>query len=139
MATHMSIEVYESRALLTGYARTEQERADAVGLAWKADGVEDVMNEILIGESGGLGELARDTAITGELKSRLTFDGDVLAVNYAIETVSGVVFLLGIAQDQVELDRVIAQARNVSYVKRVVSYVRVKSPEENKKKKEGGT
>ncbi|MBC8269589.1 MAG: BON domain-containing protein [Rhodospirillaceae bacterium] len=127
MVVHMSIEVYESRALLTGIARTEQERADAVGMAWKADGVKDVINEIVVGEAPGLGEVARDTAITAELKSRLTFDGDILAVNYAIETVRGVVFLLGIAQDQVELDRVIAQARNISYVKRVVSYVQLKA------------
>ncbi len=134
MAARMSIEVYESRALLTGYASSEEDRAAAVGLAWKAEGVEDVMNEILIGEPTGLGTMARDAAITTELKSRLTFDGDVLAVNYSIETVRGVVYLLGIAQDQAELDKVIAQARNVAYVKRVVSYVRVKEP-----KKEGET
>jgi osmotically-inducible protein OsmY len=128
MSGHMSIEVYESRALLTGIAKNEQERADAVGLAWKAQGVEDVMNEVLVGEPSGFSEIARDTAITAELKSKLTFDGKVLAVNYAIETVRGAVFLLGIAQNQAELDRVIAQARNLSYVKRVVSYVRVKTP-----------
>lgn len=139
MTTHMSIEVYESRALLTGFARTEEERAEAVSLAWRADGVEDVMNEILVGDPSSFGELARDTAITTELKSKLTFDSEVLAVNYAIETVNGTVFLLGIAQNKAELDRVIAQARNVSYVKRVVSYVRVKTPEENKAKKEAGT
>jgi len=139
MATHMSIEVYESRALLTGLAGSEQERATAVGLAWKAEGIKDVMNEVLIGESEGLGEFARDISIAAELKSRLTFDSEVLAVNYAIETVRGVIFLLGIAQDQVELDRVVAQARNISYVKRVVSYVRVKTPEENEKKNEGDT
>lgn len=139
MTAHMSIEVYESRALLTGFARTEEERADAVSLAWKADGVEDVMNEILVGDPSSFSELARDAAITTELKSKLTFDSDVLAVNYAIETVNGTVFLLGIAQNKAELDRVIAQARNVSYVKRVVSYVRVKTPEENKAKKEAGT
>ncbi|MBT4932017.1 MAG: BON domain-containing protein [Rhodospirillaceae bacterium] len=127
MVVHMSIEVYESRALLTGVARSEQERADAVGMAWKADGIKDVMNEIVVGEAPSFSEVARDTAITAELKSRLTFDGEVLAVNYAIETVRGVVFLLGIAQDQAELDRVIAQARNISYVRRVVSYVQLKA------------
>jgi len=126
LVVHMSIEVYESRALLTGIAPSEQERAEAVGLAWKADGVEDVMNEIIIGEPPGLGEVARDTAITAELKSRLTFDEKVLAVNYAIETVRGTVFLLGIAQNKQELDQVIARARNISYVKRVISYVRIK-------------
>lgn len=127
LSANMSIEVYENRALLTGFARSEEERAEAVGLAWKVDGVEDVMNELVIGETTGLGGLARDSAITAELKSKLTFDGEVMAVNYVIETSRGAVFLLGIAQDQGELDRVITQARNVSYVKRVVSYVRVKA------------
>jgi osmotically-inducible protein OsmY len=127
MVVHMSIEVYESRALLTGVARNEQQRAAAVGMAWKADGIKDVMNEIIVGDPSGFGKVARDIAIAAELKAKLTFDGNIHAVNYAIETVRGVVFLLGIAQDQSELDRVIAQARNISYVKRVVSYVQLKA------------
>ncbi len=128
MATHMSIEVYESRVLLTGIAKTEEERAVAVGLAWKTTGVKDVMNEIIVGEASSFMEMARDTAITAELKSRLTFNGEILAVNYAIETISGTVFLLGIAQDQTELDRVINLAHNISYVRRVISHVRVTKP-----------
>lgn len=127
MVVHMSIEVYESRALLTGVARTEQQRADAVGMAWKVDGIKDVMNEIIVGDPSSLSKVARDIAIAAELKAKLTFDGNIHAVNYAIETVRGVVFLLGIAQDQSELDRVITQARNISYVKRVVSYVQLKA------------
>ena len=128
MATHMSIEVYESRVLLTGITKTEEERAVAVGLAWKANGVEDVMNEIVVGEASSLIEIARDTAITAELKSRITFNGGILAVNYAIETIRGTVFLLGIAQDETELNRVIDLANNISYVKQVISHVRVKKP-----------
>ena len=126
MATHRGIEVYEGRVLLTGIVKTEEERAVAVKLAWKANGVEDVMNEIIVGEASSFIEIAHDTAITGELKSRITFNREILAVNYAIETIRGTVYLLGIAQDQAELDRVINLAHNISYVKRVVSYVRVK-------------
>jgi len=128
MAKYMSIEVYESRVLLTGIAKTEEERALAVSLAWKADGVKDVMNEIVIGNTPTFIEIARDTAITTELKSRLTFNKEILAVNYAIETIQGTVFLLGIAQDQAELNRVIDLAQNISYVKRIISHVRVKKP-----------
>jgi len=129
MAKHMSIEVYESRVLLTGIAKTEEERAVAVGLAWKVNGVKDVMNEIVVGNTPTFIEIARDTAITTELKSRLTFDKEILAVNYAIETIQGIVFLLGIAQDQAELNRVIDLAQNISYVKRIISHVRVKEPQ----------
>ena len=131
MAKYMSIEVYESRVLLTGIAKTEEERAVAVGLAWKTNGVKDVMNEIVVGNAPSFLEIARDTAITTELKSRLTFNREILAVNYAIETIQGVVFLLGIAQDQAELDRVIDLAQNISYVKRIISHVRVKEPKAN--------
>lgn len=123
-----SVEVYEGRALLTGVLASENQRADAVGLAWAVDGVTDVLNEIVIGEPGGLSELARDSSITAELKTRLTFDDQVLAVNYAVETTRGVVYLIGIAQDKAELDRVIARARDISYVRRVISHVRVKIP-----------
>lgn len=127
----MSIEVYESRALLTGVAKTEKQRALAVKLAWKTDGVKDVLNEITVGKMPSFIEIARDTAITTELKSRLTFDKNILAVNYAIETMQGKVFLLGIAQDKDELKRVMDLIQDISYVKRIISHVRVKKHKAN--------
>ena len=60
------------------------------------------------------------------MKSKLTLDNKVLAINYAIETVNGIVYLIGIAQNQGELDRVIAHSRTISYVRQVISHVRVK-------------
>jgi osmotically-inducible protein OsmY len=49
-----------------------------------------------------------------------------LAINYNIETVNGTVYLIGIAKSQLEVDRVIAHARSLGYVKRVISHVRIK-------------
>lgn len=121
-----SIEVYEGRALLTGVAASPEMRAAAVRLAWKVPGIKDVINEIQISEGGGFMDLAHDSWATAKLKSVLTFDEHVYAINYAIETVNGVVYLIGIAQNQQELDRVITQARNIEYVRRVISHVRLK-------------
>ena len=134
MVRFMSIEVYESRVLLTGIAKTEEERALAVNLAWKTDGVKDVINEIIVGSTPSLLEIARDAAITTELKSRITFDKKILAVNYTIETIQGTVFLLGIAQDKTELNRVIDLIKSISYVKRIVSHVRLKETRTNTSK-----
>jgi osmotically-inducible protein OsmY len=39
---------------------------------------------------------------------------------------NGVVYLMGIAQDRAELDRVVDHARNIGLVTKVVSYVRIK-------------
>jgi osmotically-inducible protein OsmY len=121
----VGIEVFEGRVLLTGVVPTEQMRADAVGTAWKIAGVKAVLNELMIGDQK-LTDTARDGWITAQLTSKMTFDKQVRAINYAIETVAGTVYLIGIAQDQAELDRVIAHARTVGYVQKVISHVRVK-------------
>ena len=97
----------------------------ALKLAWKVEGVTDVYNEIQVAESS-FSDLAKDSWVTTKLKSRITFDENVYAINYSIETVAGVVYLLGVAQNQEELDRVIAHARDLGYVKRVISHVRLK-------------
>ena len=68
----------------------------------------------------------KDGWVTAQLQSKITFDKDVLAINYSIETVSGTVYLIGIAKSQREVDRVIAHARSLGYVKRVISHVRIK-------------
>lgn len=125
----IGVEVYEGRALLTGQVTTEQHRADAVRLAWAADGIKDVINEIHVTSEGGILDTARDAWISARLEAKLTFDKQVYAINYAVETVGGTVYLIGIAQNDGELERVKNHARSIEYVKHIVSHVRVKSPE----------
>lgn len=126
LVPRVGTEVHEGRVLLTGIVPTEQMRADAVRLSWKVAGVRDVLNEIQVIDSSGVVDLARDTWITTQLKSKLTFDKEVLSINYAVETVNGVVYLIGIAQSRAELDRAIDHARALKYVRNVISHVRVK-------------
>ena len=123
--TGVGIEVYEGRVLLTGTLEKEPMRAATVKLAWKTEGVKDVINEIQIGQSS-LRDIARDSWITAQLKTKITFDKKILAINFSIETVNGIVYLIGIAQDQGELDRILAHGRGVDYVRRIISHVRVK-------------
>ena len=119
--------VYEGRAMLTGLVATEAIRADAVRLAWQVDGVTDVINEIIVAADTSLLDTARDSWISASLKTALTFDEQILAINYAVETVAGTVYLIGIAQNDQELARVTNHARSISYVKHIVSHVRVKT------------
>ena len=128
LLAHIGVEVYESRALLTGQVKTETERADAVRLAWKVDGIVDVINEIHVTSDGGVIDTARDSWISAQLEAKLTFDEKILAINYAIETVGGTVYLIGIAQNDAELERVKNHARSIAYVRHIVSHVRVKKP-----------
>ena len=123
--TGIGVEVYEGRVLLTGTLADENMRATAIGLAWKTDGVKDVINEIQIGQAT-LRDWAKDSWITAQLQSKITFDKKILTINYSIETVNRIIYLIGIAQNQAELDRVIAHARTVGYVNRIITHVRVK-------------
>lgn len=130
---NVGLQVTEGRVLLTGKLKDQQLRLDAVKLAWQAPGVNEVINEIQVTDEGGIGSYARDTAISTELKSKLLFDKQVSSINYSIETVGQIVYIMGIAQDQAELDRVVNHARNIAYVRRVVSYVKLKDDPTRKK------
>ena len=126
MLRKVDLSISEGRVLLTGLVPTQQMRLDAVRLAWQAEGVKEVINEIQVNNSAGLGTYARDSWITAQLVGKLTIDKRVESINYSVETVDGVVYLMGIAQNQAELDRVQNHARHLNYVRKVVSYVRLK-------------
>ena len=121
-----NLQIQEGRVLVTGAVKDPDTRAEAIQLAWKAKGVREVINEIEVTNEGGFGSYARDTSIVTELRSRLLFAKDIQSVNYSIESVNGVVYMLGVAQNQVELDKALSIARNVNYVRRVVSHVLLK-------------
>ena len=122
----LNLQVYEGRVLVSGTAPTEDVRSDAIQLAWKAKYVREVINEVEVTNEGGIVNYGRDTAIETELNARLLFAKEVQSVNYSVEVVNGVIYLLGIAQSQTELDRVLDIARNIGNVKRVVSHVIMK-------------
>ena len=124
----ISIEAHQGRVLLTGTTPRAKDRVDAVHLAWQVDGVKTVINEISIEQGGGILGLARDKLVTAQLRLKITFDTTVKAINYAIDTVNGTVYLMGIAQNQAELNRVKNHARGLDYVRRVISHVRLKKP-----------
>lgn len=126
LMTDIGIEVYEGRVMLTGHVNSEDVRANAVRLTWLADGVVEVINEVLVTDEGSVLNTARDGWVTAQLHSKLTFDTEILAINYAVETVGGTVYLIGIAQSAEELERVKNHARSISYVQRIISHVRIK-------------
>ncbi len=121
------ISISEGRVLLTGLVPNQKMRGDAVRLAWKAAGVKEVINEIQVTSSGGTSGFTRDSWISTKLKTRLTLDNQVVSINYSFDTVGGTVYLMGIAQNAAELERVRNHARQIKYVRRIVSHVILKN------------
>lgn len=131
MFRKLSATVKEGRVLVTGSVPNPDMRVEAIRLAWQADGVRQVLNEISVDEGGGVTGAVVDSWITSNLKTKLMLDKYVQSINYNIDTVNGNVYLMGIAQDQKELTRVMEYARNAGHVHNVVSYVRLRYEDPN--------
>ena len=122
----IAAKVHEGRVLLTGTVPKPEDRVDAVRHAWKVEGVKTVINEIMVEDDSGILDLARDKWVSTQLRLKITIDSKIKAINYAIDTVNGTVYLMGVAQNEWELSLVSNHARNLDYVRRVVSHVRIK-------------
>lgn len=125
LVKRLDLTVQEGRVLITGLARDPQQKLMASQIAWEAQGVKEVINEATLNGNQGLASYSKDTWITTKLRTLMTFDGDVAGRNYTIETVDGVVYLMGYARSDEELKRVTTHASGIDGVSRVVSYVRV--------------
>jgi osmotically-inducible protein OsmY len=121
----IQLQVHEGRVLLSGEVATPEARVDAVRIAWQPDGVAEVINEIAVTDTERNGW--QDYWIAQKIDGKLLLDAEVRSINYSVEAVDGVVYLIGIAQTEAELQRVIDHCRDVAYVRRVVSYVRIKT------------
>lgn len=127
MYRKLTLTVKEGRVLVAGSVPTPDMRVTAIRLAWQANGVRQVINEVKVDkDGGGFGDYVTDTWISGSVKTKIMFDKYVQSINYNIDTVSGTVYVMGIANDQKELDRVLEAARTTQYVKNVVSYARLR-------------
>lgn len=132
MYRKLSATVKEGRVLITGSVPNPDMRVDAIRLAWQAEGVRQVLNEVTVDDGSNSGVVSAvstavsDSMITTGIKTKLMLDKYVQSINYNIDTANGNVYLMGIAQDQKEMNRVIDYARNASNVKNVVNYVRLR-------------
>ncbi len=123
---HVDVRVIEGRVLLAGRVKDDDARVMAGKLAWQVDNVREVNNELQISK-GGISKDLNDFRISEQLRAKLLADSKVSSVNYSLETVDGTIYMIGIAQDQSELERVALHARTIAGVKKVVSYVQLKN------------
>lgn len=120
------VKVSEGRVLLIGNVDTPEKQLTAEKVAWQQNEVKEVINEVRVTpiRMSSVVDTTVDGMITAEIRTRLLGKRNIKSINYSVNTVDRVVYLMGIAQDKTELKSVIAIARKVKGVKQVVSYVR---------------
>ena len=119
--------VNEGRVLLTGIVRDSQKAKSAQEISWTAIGVKEVIDEIQLREEGmvfkDFPSAFRDYLITAEVESRLLVTRDVIWPNYKITTVGSTVYLLGVAVNDFEMQRVLTVVSRIYGVEKVVNHV----------------
>lgn len=128
MYRKVGLTIYEGRVMLTGIVSSEKMHQDAVRLTLEASGVREILDEIqIVTEGQGALDQGRDVLIAQKMKYRLLTDKLVTNINYSVDVVGATIYLMGIAQDDAELARVLAHARDITGVKEVVSHVLLKN------------
>lgn len=122
----INVKVIEGVVHLTGNVKNPESRINAVRLAWKPYGVKEVINEIQVSQKSDLLQYAKDKWISAQISGKLLANEEVHSINYSSETVNGIVYLMGIARDEKELNLVTHIASRIQGVKRVISHVILK-------------
>ncbi|AFX98916.1 putative phospholipid-binding domain protein [Candidatus Endolissoclinum faulkneri L2] len=119
----VSFSVDRGKVLLTGNVENAKDRIIATRLAWSVDGVVQVINELQVNNRFSIINFTLDTQIGTDLRFRMLADKKIAVINYSIDVVNQIVYIMGIARTQNELNRVIAYAQDIPFVKGVVNYV----------------
>ena len=124
---NVDVEVSQGRVLLTGTVDNIDLRIEATRIAWGVKGVQTVINEIQISESDSILNFADDLVISTKVMAKIMLDEDVNSLNYNIETVNKIVYIIGISRSSDEKQKVIDLSKEVFGVEEVVDYITINS------------
>ncbi len=122
----ISTTVLEGRVLLTGLVENQEIRIDAVRLVWEVEGVQEVINEIEIGNRSSLKDYASDLWINTQARGIAAKTIGLRAVGYNFETINGKIYVAGITSKPEQLDTLVDALKTIKGVKEIINYVILK-------------
>ena len=105
--------------LLTGQVPSSHLKQVAAQTAANVRYVRKVHNELVVGDANDFGGRSNDSWITTRIKSKMMFSTSVDPAEVKVVTESGVVYLMGLV-DQQSADKAVNMARKTSGVQKVV-------------------
>ena len=118
--------VIEGRVLLTGIVKTQKIRIEAVRKVWEVVGVQEVINEIEIGNKTTIKEYANDLWIITQIKTLAAKNIGLRSLGYNFESIKGRVFIAGITSRPEQVETLVNSIKTIKGVKEIVNYVIVK-------------
>ena len=125
---NVDIHIVEQRVLLVGNVSSQELRDQAAQIVWEiSPKIKDVLNEITVGKNSSLVSEAKDARISLSLSGLLIADKEVSDINFSHSVSKQVIYLIGIASNNEELNKVIHHARTVQGATKVISHIILKN------------
>ena len=124
--------VYEGKVLLVGTVENKATKSKAEEISWNINNVKEVANYIVIGKND-LVDYVKDTRISLEFRAKLLTDKEVSEVNFSSTTENRILYIVGIAQNEKEINKVLDHASNIAGVKKIINLMIKKDAPKRKK------
>lgn len=120
--TNVGLLIRGGRVVLTGTVDSADRYRQAVEVVKGIKGVTDIYVHVRVASSGVIA-FAGDASTVAEMRKKIFFDKSIVSLNYDIDVSDSTLYILGIAQDEGEHQRVLAQARTISGLRQIVDYI----------------
>lgn len=131
--TQIKTSVSQGRVLYTGKVASENDMIKAVDIAWRQNGVKEVINYLKIDENSNkfdASQYAKDCFITTRVKTGMLGKKNIKFSNYTVITSDNVVYIFGISRSEEELNEVSSIASVIAGVEKIVNSAVVVLPRE---------
>ena len=116
----IQVEVLDGRIFLSGKVNDPEEKLKVTKMAWETNGARSVKNAVTIKGRSNFKSAAKDVLITSQLRTALIFNKKTKSRNYTLETINQNVYIFGIAMSEEEKKAVLAEAKEIYDVKKVI-------------------
>ena len=118
-----ALTVFENVVLLNGALPTTELIETVVQTVWSHESVEKVINYIRL-DTPSTYQAGEDAAISAKIRTQLSFTRGIKASNYKLTMENGTVYLMGITQNDAELNKVVSVIKNTAGVQDIVILTR---------------
>ncbi|MGB7904422.1 MAG: BON domain-containing protein [Steroidobacteraceae bacterium] len=124
--TRINVGSYQGVVQLSGFARSEGEKAAATKVAESVAGVKSVVNSVAVAPATSMSTKLDDSLVTGKVKAALMDAADVKSLQINVETHDGVTQLAGFVASEAMKDKAGRITAGVEGVTRVDNVLVVK-------------